>query len=325
MPDLSPLQGGILVEEPYSTAAYDSPAPATAAPPRRFLDLAYRASLPDLQYGTTAMTGGHGSTESIHTFLQQFDTGKVAARGTLQRRKGRREADSGCEQWETGVEDGVGPGQDTEQLLTNLTASFDQKMRLLLDPHYQSSGQISAAHTAAPPARKVELRRAGRVNKSVEPERRLVVARRGEGNAAGQALRQLNRSDSSSLSQQQLQIPPRSVATAEKENTVSLLREQFERIGREPGSPGSTAGPVAKSARLETVSKLRRKLSECRTRRVLRRHTVGGTKDFSEGVVSLIVRGVSAWDRLAPGPGHRPSLQLDQENERRLSLPPAQS
>jgi len=29
----------------------------------------------------------------------------------------------------------------TEQLLNNLTASFDQKMRLLLDPNYQAVGK----------------------------------------------------------------------------------------------------------------------------------------------------------------------------------------
>merc|ERR1712029_1116668 len=48
------------------------------------------------------------------------------------------------------------------------------------------------------------------------------------------------------------------------------------------------------------VTKLRKKLSECKNRRIQRRHTVGGTKDFSDNVVGLLVRGVSVWDRLVP-------------------------
>merc|ERR1712029_757881 len=87
-------------------------------------------------------------------------------------------------------------------------------------------------------------------------------------------------------------------------------------------------GQSFKSHRID-VTKLRKKLSDCNNRRIKRRHTVGGTKDFSENVVSLIVRGVSAWDRLAPifldqvCEERRLSLQL--EEERRYSLPPVES
>ena len=81
------------------------------------------------------------------------------------------------------------------------------------------------------------------------------------------------------------------------------------------------------------ITKLRKKLSECKNKRIQRRHTVGGTKDFSENVVSLLVRGVSVWDRLAPiisddnkvenDDERRLSLQF--EEERRLSLPTVES
>merc|ERR1719228_1764919 len=45
VPDSNPLDGGILMEEPYSTEAYDSPLGSQ----RRFLHLTYRNSLPNLQ------------------------------------------------------------------------------------------------------------------------------------------------------------------------------------------------------------------------------------------------------------------------------------
>jgi len=63
---------------------------------------------------------------------------------------------------------------------------------------------------------------------------------------------------------------------------------------------------------------------------------VGGTKDFSENVVSLLVRGVSVWDRLAPiiadedkvindSQEEERRLSLQFEEERRLSLPTVES
>merc|ERR1719431_944594 len=209
VPDSNPLDGGILMEEPYSTEAYDSPLGSQ----RRFLHLTYRNSLPNLQ------------GEQVDSILTGFDTKKVAAKGTLQRMKvrGRPELHNlGLELGGTGrkcdtVWDQSETEQDrsnteTEKLLTHLTASFDQKMRLLLDPHYQSSGSVTSSSSegqvkvvvgdrlednmeAVEPygnksmnkkqldearnilqqvksAKRVELRRSGRVDKSLEPEKR---------------------------------------------------------------------------------------------------------------------------------------------------------
>merc|ERR1719193_2184060 len=84
----------------------------------------------------------------------------------------------------------------TEQLLNNLTASFDQKMRLLLDPNYQAVGsspttsilepsskrqldearnlvQQARHHQHQQGVRKVELRRTGRVDKRYNSKGRL--------------------------------------------------------------------------------------------------------------------------------------------------------
>ena len=359
------------MEEPYSTEAYNTPLGAQ----RRFLHLTYRTSLPNLQ----------PDQDQVENILAGFDTKKVAAKGTLQRMKvrGRPELHSlglemgggvvgtgrQCETvWDCGGEGGEGgDSPDTEKLLTNLTASFDQKMRLLLDPHYQSSSSVTSSSSEgqvkllvgermedtmeesmvenitpltrtinkkqldearnilqqAKSGRRVELRRSGRVDKSLEPERRQERRLRSEPVSGGQVLRQvntkrqLNRSDSLTK-QEKTELNLRAKA-GEKENSVASLREQFE---------GKREGQQSKSHRID-VTKLRKKLSDCNNRRIKRRHTVGGTKDFSENVVSLIVRGVSAWDRLAPimsdqeSEARRLSLQL--EEERRFSLPPVES
>jgi hypothetical protein len=63
------------MEEPYHTEAYDTP----LAPGRRFLNLTYRNSLPNLQ----------PAADLEDSDPLKFDTMKVAARGTLQRMKVR--------------------------------------------------------------------------------------------------------------------------------------------------------------------------------------------------------------------------------------------
>merc|ERR1719187_2120934 len=269
VPDSNPLDGGILMEEPYSTEAYDSPLGSQ----RRFLHLTYRNSLPNLQ---------GDQVDQVDNILSGFDTKKVAAKGTLQRMKvrGRPELHNlGLELGGTGrkcetVWDHSDTEQDrsnteTEKLLTHLTASFDQKMRLLLDPHYQSSGSVTSSSSegqmkavvgdrlednmeAVAPygnkslnkkqldearnilqqvksAKRVELRRSGRVDKSLEPEKRQGRRLRHEGQQVLRQVnvkRQLKRSDSLTK-QEKTELNLRAKA-GEKENTVAALRDQFE-------------------------------------------------------------------------------------------------
>ena len=115
---------------------------------------------------------------------------------------------------------------------------------------------------------------------------------------------------------------------------MSFLKDQFEKMGQDENMQ-----PHLHQKSKTDMTKLRKKLSECKNRRIQRRHTVGGTKDFSESVVSLLVRGVSVWDRLAPiisdaevtetqQPGDNEEerrLSLQFEEERRLSLPTVES
>merc|ERR1712079_524464 len=96
---------------------------------RRFVDLTYRTSLPNLQ--------------PVDENLQQFDTKKVASRGTLQRMKAKARPDLHSSLGLDNSSDGEMDQSETEQLLSTLTESFDMKMRLLLDPHYQSGTNLT--------------------------------------------------------------------------------------------------------------------------------------------------------------------------------------
>ena len=359
VPDPGPLDGGILVEEPYNTEAYNFPSlPAQ----RRFVDMAYRASLPNLQ---------PEEGES----LSQFDTKKVASKGTLQRMKVRARPELHTSLgFETNSSEPDLDQSDTEKLLSNLTESFDMKMRLLLDPHYQSGaniaqGDISNSQESASTrlfaeninlegvnndviacsrinkkkideaknmlqqakvSKKVELKRGGRVDKNNErksrgPESGVL---RPESAVLRQvnSKRQLDRSNSLTK-QEKTEL---NLRAQEKENSVSFLKDQFERMSQDENKQPASNHQQSRSK--TDMTKLRKKLSECKNKRIQRRHTVGGTKDFSESVVCLLVRGVSAWDRLAPIPiisddinDEERRLSLQFEEERTLSLPTVES
>merc|ERR1712203_306239 len=77
---------------------------------------------------------------------------------------------------------------------------------------------------------------------------------------------------------------------------VTALRDQFEQRALKESSQQQ----AGKASNKPEVSKVKKKLAERSSRGLKRRHTVGGTKDFSATVVDLLVRGVEAWNRLAP-------------------------
>ena len=73
MPDAqsNPLEGGMMVEEPYHTEAYNTPGLLHEQAPRHFgLGLAYRTSLPNLQPASSNIA-------DHHLYPKKFDTMKV--------------------------------------------------------------------------------------------------------------------------------------------------------------------------------------------------------------------------------------------------------
>ena len=212
-----------------------------------------------------------------------------------------------------------------EQLLNNLTASFDQKMRLLLDPNYQAVGsspttsilepsskrQLDEARNLVQQARhhqqgvkKVELRRTGRVDKRYNSKGRLDQG----DNSPTIVLKEVNNAErvvkrSDSLSKQEKTDLNMRAKAGSKENSklgVTALRDQFEQRALRESSQQQPSGRVASNKPEVATTKMKKKLAERSSRGLKRRHTVGGTKDFSSTVVELLVRGVEAWDRLAP-------------------------
>jgi len=79
------------------------------------------------------------------------------------------------------------------------------------------------------------------------------------------------------------------------------------------------------------LSKVRKKLSDSRNRRIKRRHTVGGTKDFTANILCELhqEKSRSSWDRLAPNNVSLQETRMSEElersseemEERRRSLP----
>ena len=67
----NPLEGGMMVEEPYHTEAYNTPGLLHEQAPRHFgLGLAYRTSLPNLQPASSNIA-------DHHLYPKKFDTMKV--------------------------------------------------------------------------------------------------------------------------------------------------------------------------------------------------------------------------------------------------------
>jgi len=292
-----------------------------------------------------------------------------------------------------------------ETLLGNLSASFDQKMRLLLDPSYQTPASregsprppdtptlnsslpsvlLAAQHDSSPStgaasptvadlsgprkdmddvcnellrarvaARKVELRRSGRVEtkRGTVGEQRhpdLPEASRRPVGRQEPVLRQVNnrqplkRSDSLTK-REKTELNQRTKLVGEKENKVLRLKAQFEQGASSAGGRALSRPLAAVHATSGSgtsgnfdISKVRKKLSDSRNRRIKRRHTVGGTKDFTENILSKLTgeewvatsRSKSSWDRLAAPViwsedlmERRRLADWEEGEERRLSLP----
>jgi len=357
VPDTNPLHGGILVQEPYHTDAYD----------HSLADGSYLASY----RGSSIPSLLDVSRDDIpREILAAFDTNKVAARGTLQRRKVVRTRPEHSNNLEAPIEEVSDvemedQAQDAESLLGKLSASFDQKMRFLLDPDYHGGDQddqpgpwtqqvaildnttkkklddVKNSLLRDKANKKVELKRVNRVDRNSEPDfrkgaRQDTSGARLDPNGARQepknarqdpVLRQVNhrkplkRSDSLTKKEKtELNLKTKEV---EKENKVMKLKEHFEQ-GVIPNRPTPLAG---RSSTKFDVNKVRKKLSDSRNRRIKRRHTVGGTKDFTESILSTIntEKVKSSWDRLAPIISHQELTAAErwslEKEERRLSLP----
>jgi len=371
VPQTNPLQGGILMQEPYQTDAYDR------FPGEDAFFTPYRVTVMSPSLLQACSSSSPGRTDLPNELLAAFDTNKVAKRGTLQRLKMRNREEHSDDRSETidEVSDVDMEDQEhAESVLGKLSASFDEKMRLLLDPDYCvdnfEEGELDNLSTQVDPIqqlvleagtkkelddvknallrdkanKKVELRRSARVDKNSEPEVRKSVRQETDSRkfvAARQepVLRQVNnrkplkRSDSLTKKEKtELNLKTKEV---EKENKVMKLKEHFEQ-GGSTRNKNLTGNPqnIASLSNFD-VNKVRKKLSDSRNRRIKRRHTVGGTKDFTENILSKMnpEKSKSSWDRLAPMISNQQLAaernerwneerdDRDEREERRLSLP----
>ena len=228
-----------------------------------------------------------------------------------------------------------------DSLLGKLSASFDQKMRILLDPEYQCEEEdednlsllqekgildgtkkefddVKNSLLREKANKKVELRRSARVDRNCEPEiRRSGVVRQEPVLRQVNSQRPLKRSDS--LTKKEKTEMNMKTKEGEKENKVLKLKEHFEQGG---GISRSRNPILSTSIAKFDINKVRKKLVDSRNKRIKRRHTVGGTKDFTEKIVSNLnseEKSKSSWDRLVPMMSQHELRE--EKDERRLSLP----
>jgi len=307
VPDSNPLHGGILTEDPYPTDAYDQ-FPRESS----FLSSYRTPPIPSLL------------DEQASSSLQpSFNVSKVAKCGTLQRLKIRpRQETEDSTDTET---EGASHEQD---VIRELTVSFNHNMRLLLGTDYRGD-QHEEAYVE--PGTKKELDdvknaflrdRANKKGELSDPEPRKSVLRQVN------SRKPVKRTDS--LTKKEKTEINLKTKEGEKENKVLKLRERFEpSLSRTKPTQSNQRGSNGTAF---DIIKERKKLSDNENRKIKRRHTVGGTKDFTENLLSKMIeeRSKSSWDRLAPlassqglNVQRKENCKVDREDreERRLSLP----
>lgn len=187
-------------------------------------------------------------------------------------------------------------------------------------------------------ARKVELRRSGRVETKRSDRQSEADATRRPVGRQEPVLRQVNNRQplkrSDSLTKREKTELNQRTKLMEKENKVLRLKAQFEQVttgnsriaSRPLAAVHSASGGSVGAAGNFDINKVRKKLSDNRNRRIKRRHTVGGTKDFAETILSKL----DSDERSVGGKYRRVPFNLSQdlmagsrweEEQRRLSLP----
>lgn len=187
-----------------------------------------------------------------------FDTKKVATHGTLKRLKLVKSPTDTQLFVPNQVPTLVDPGTN-ESMLTSLTADFDEKMKLLLDPNYSGGSQSDTSSVQSTPSKKYTHPNLRRISEQPPRPPKQVL----------QPPQKNNRS--LSLGEDP---PPISQMPSEPRNKKSELKRG--RVVDKNHPPPSKKGQDEK----ENFVKLPR--MKMKNRKLRRRHTVGGTKDFAE-------------------------------------------
>jgi len=301
------------MEDPYHTDAYDQ-CPGEPS----FLSSYRTAPIPSLLEESRA-----------DAQPAAFNVNKVAKCGTLQRLKIRPRLHTQEQETLEENKDTEAAGTSHEQdAVRELTASFDQKMKLLLGTDYRvCSDQPEDTYLETGTKKELDdvknafLRdRANKQGEIADSEPRKSVLRQVNARKA------LKRADSLTKKEKtEINLKTKEV---EKENKVLKLRERFEPSANR--AKPSSANQQSFQATAFDINKERKKLSDNRNKKIKRRHTVGGTKDFTENILSKMneERSKSSWDRLSPlisnqewNGQQKDFFNKDELEERRLSLP----
>ena len=145
-------------------------------------------------------------------------------------------------------------------MLTSLTADFDEKMKLLLDPNYSGGSQSDTSSVQSTPSKKYTHSNLRRI--SEQPPR-----------PPKQVLQPPQQKNNRSLSLGE--DPPPISQSSEPRNKKSELKRG--RVVDKNHPPPSKKGQDEKENVIVKLPRMKMK-----NRKLRRRHTVGGTKDFAE-------------------------------------------
>eukprot|EP00088_Acartia_fossae_P020083 TRINITY_DN2176_c0_g1_i7.p1 TRINITY_DN2176_c0_g1~~TRINITY_DN2176_c0_g1_i7.p1 ORF type:complete len:1038 (+),score=369.78 TRINITY_DN2176_c0_g1_i7:453-3116(+) len=266
VPDTDPLTGGILLEEHYHTDAYDRVGgvgvEATYLPQYRANTISSMLTMDEEAAAQQPLPA---------EILQAFDTNKVVKRGTLQRLKVRRTDSHEGPSVETVME-----SSDREELemekdaLCQLSASFDKKLKFLLDPG-PSSLRSAQYSTPEEPAQQSE------VNSDVESlsqdqEQPPVTSDSGQAGLDDDFLDQLCEFAANPGSKKELDDVKNSLLRNKKVKRTGRVDKNNEpelrRVGNKP--TGGSGGAAANSANT-TASKSQLVLRQINNRKPLKR------------------------------------------------------
>ena len=147
-----------------------------------------------------------------------------------------------------------------DSMLTSLTADFDEKMKLLLDPNYSSQSDTSSVQST--PSKYAKLRRV-----SEQRSGSAQYSKTSRSISLGEDSQNLNEKQLSILNEQQQRTNKKSEL---KRGRIVDKNHPPKRDQKDQDSEGNE-GKENKKVRM-------------RNRRLRRRHTVGGTKDFIDHV-----------------------------------------
>ncbi len=175
-------------------------------------------------------------------------------------------------------------------MLTSLTADFDEKMKLLLDPHYSggSAASDTSSSVQSTPSKYAKLRRVSEQPPSHYPQHQAAANSTNHNNNKTNRSISLGEDSQNVCSEKQLSILSEQQQRMNKKSELKRGRLVDKNhppkawLGNESENEIEKENKDSASAEAAEFSTPKSRVKLRNNRRLRRRHTVGGTKDFAD-------------------------------------------